>query len=352
MGMLGSVLIMLFMLSILVVVHEFGHFIAARLFKVKVEEFSIFMGPKIFSRVSKKTGTRWSIRALPIGGFCLMEGEEETVQSSTSFDSKPWYARAVILLAGALMNLLLAILIIAIMFSFFGYETNKVSEVLVAEEGTYPAQELGFEVGDRIISYDGKRVHTPNDYRIFEMVDKDMTSEIEIKKADGTVRKHTIEREKLENGAKSYIGFRFGVEKGNFFGILGNTMLYIFSLIKSVFYAIFWLITGQLGLDAVASPIGMTGIVNEVVQQDASWLPKLLALINMTALISANLAVFNLLIVPGLDGGKLLFILIELLRGGKKISPETEAKFSYVGIGLLLLLALVVAGNDILRLIR
>ena len=94
-------------------------------------------------------------------------------------------------------------------------------------------------------------------------------------------------------------------------------MLYIFSLIKSVFYAIFWLITGQLGLDAVASPIGMTGIVNEVVQQDASWLPKLLALINMTALISANLAVFNLLIVPGLDGGKLLFILIELLRGGK-----------------------------------
>lgn len=98
MDMLGSVLIMLFMLSILVVVHEFGHFIAARLFKVKVEEFSIFMGPKIFSRVSKKTGTRWSIRALPIGGFCLMEGEEETVQSSTSFDSKPWYARAVICL--------------------------------------------------------------------------------------------------------------------------------------------------------------------------------------------------------------------------------------------------------------
>lgn len=201
--------------------------------------------------------------------------------------------------------------------------------MLVAEEGTYPAQELGFEVGDRIISYDGKRVHTPNDYRIFEMVDKDMTSEIEIKKADGTVRKHTIEREKLENGAKSYIGFRFGVEKGNFFGILGNTMLYIFSLIKSVFYAIFWLITGQLGLDAVASPIGMTGIVNEVVQQDASWLPKLLALINMTALISANLAVFNLLIVPGLDGGKLLFILIELLRGGKRF-PRRQKQNSHM----------------------
>lgn len=352
MDILGSALIMLFMLSILVVVHEFGHFIAARLFKVKVEEFAIFMGPKIFSRVSKKTGTRWSLRALPVGGFCLMEGEEETVQSPTSFDSKPWYARAIILLAGSLMNLLLAILIIAILFSFFGYETNRIGKVLVAEQGTYPAQELGFEVGDKIISYDGRRVHTPSDYRIFEMVDKDMTSVIEIKKKDGTVQKHTIERETLENGGKSYIGFQFADEKGNFFAIIGNTMLHIFSLIKSVYYAIIWLITGQLGLDAVASPIGMTGLVNEVVQQEVSWLPKFLALVNMTALISANLAVFNLLIVPGLDGGKLLFVLIEIIRGGKKISPETEAKISYIGIGLLLLLALIVAGNDILKLIR
>lgn len=120
MGILGSVLIMLFILSVLVVVHELGHYFAARIFKVKVEEFAIFMGPKLFSKVSKKTGTRWSIRAFPIGGYCALEGEEETVKSSTSFVSKPWYMRAAILLAGPLMNILLAIIIIISMFLYTG----------------------------------------------------------------------------------------------------------------------------------------------------------------------------------------------------------------------------------------
>lgn len=350
MGVLGSVLIMVFMLSVLVVVHEFGHFIAARLLKIRVEEFAIFMGPKIFSRVSKKTGTRWSLRALPIGGYCALEGEEETVNSSTSFDGKPWYARALVLIAGPAMNFLLAILIVTIMFSFIGYETNRISMVVTPDEGTYPAHELGFEVGDRIISYDGKRVHTPTDYYIFEYTDDDLTSVLKIKKKDGTIQEHTIERQSIDGG-KSPIGFNFSVEKGNFFAVLGNSILYLVSLVKSIFYAIFWLITGKLGIDAMASPIGMTGLVNDVVKQDVSWIPKVLTLLNMTALISANLAVFNLLIVPGLDGGKLLFILLELIRG-KKVSPETEAKISFIGIGILLLLALVVMGNDIIKLIR
>lgn len=350
MGILGSILIMLFILSILVVVHEFGHYIAARIFNVRVEEFAIFMGPKIFSKVSKKTGTRWSIRSLPIGGFCALEGEEETVNSSTSFDSKPWYMRAGILLAGPFMNILLAIIIIISIFAFTGYETTVISQL---SKGDYPANELGFEVGDRIISYDGKRVYTTVDYELFNSIDKDLTSVIGLKKKDGTVKTYTIERHITEENYKSPIGIQFSEEKGNFFQVIGNSVLYMVSLVRSIFYAIFWLITGQIGLDALASPVGMTTIVNDVVSAEKVGLViKFLALLNMTALISANLGVFNLFIVPGLDGGKLLFIIIELLRGGKKVSPENEAKVSYIGIGLLLLFALIVMGNDILKIFR
>lgn len=345
MNIAGSILIMLLILSVLVVVHEFGHYFTARLFKVRVEEFAIFMGPKLFSRVSKKTGTRWSLRAIPMGGFCLLEGEEESVNSNTSFNNKPWYMRAVILMAGSLMNLILAIIIITSFYAFGGYTTNRIGEVKAA-----PAYDLGFEVGDKLISYDGKKIITPIDYYLFSTVDKDLTSVIGLKKTDGSVKEYTIERQETEGG-KSPIGFNFTSEKGNIFEVIWNSILYIVSLVRSIFYTLFWLITGQLGLDAVASPIGMTSIVNDVVTEQNTWAVKILDLLSMTALISANLAVFNLFIIPGLDGGKLLFILIEVIRGGKRISPESEAKISFVGLAVLILLAVVVMGNDIIKLI-
>lgn len=212
---------------------------------------------------------------------------------------------------------------------------------------------MGFEVGDRIISYDGKRVLTPMDYMLFDQLDDDLTSVIGLKKKDGTVKKYTIERQRTEDNSKSPIGILFSVEEGNIFETTWNSILYLISLVRSIFNSLIWLITGRLGLDAMASPIGMTTIVNDVVSaQKIGVVVKLLQLLQMTALISANLGVFNLFIVPGLDGGKLLFILIEILRGGKRISPENEAKVSYIGIGLLMVLALIVMGNDILRIIR
>ena len=117
MSVVGSILTMILIFSVLTVVHEWGHYLAARIFKVRVNEFSIFMGPKIFSRVGKKTGTRFSIRCLPLGGFCALEGEEETKDSPESYCNKPWYQRAVILVAGVFMNFVLAILIVSVIFS-------------------------------------------------------------------------------------------------------------------------------------------------------------------------------------------------------------------------------------------
>ena len=160
--------------------------------------------------------------------------------------------------------------------------------------------------------------------------------------------------ENYNSGAQfSKYGFSYTyAERGGFFKILGNSVLYVHSLIKSVFLSIWFLITGKLGLGALSGPIGITGIVNSVVTVQAPAASKFFALAEMTALISANLAVVNLLPLPGLDGGKLLFIVIELLRGGKKVSPKVENILSLIFFGLLILLAIIVAGNDILRLIK
>ena len=452
MSVIGSILTMILILSVLTVVHEWGHYIAARIFKVKVNEFSIFMGPKIFSRVGKKTGTRFSIRCIPLGGFCALEGEEETKDSPDSYCSKPWYQRAVILVAGVFMNFVLAILIISIVFSFVGYRTRTVGKVHDRLElgCVMPMALTDLEPGDKVIAYNGMQISTPDDYSLYTMFQETEDVTFTVRKKNGKkvqyVMDRTLERkatpEDQENpgtikmvvqvsqkigkqttklgtytsfwdnnreltitleakeggvityyygtqdeGAGLYVtetneqgvqqsfhameatalqstitkfntqsqyklfGFSFSYEKdGNIFQCIGQSFVYVWTLIKSVFLSLWWLITGQLGMDAMAGPIGITSLVNEVVTANAAVGDKILTLANMAALISANLAVFNLLPVPGLDGGKLLFIAIERIRGGKQISPETEGKISLVFFALLILLAIVIAGNDIVNL--
>ncbi|MBO4325682.1 MAG: site-2 protease family protein [Clostridia bacterium] len=494
MSVVISILIMIFILSILVVVHEWGHFIVARIFKVKVNEFSIFMGPKLFQRTTKKTGMKFSIRALPFGGYCALEGElpdeeeggetgapaeangesdaevaaEETAESkvsvkdgSGSFFKKPWYIRALVLVAGVTMNYLLALLIVAIIFAFNGYDTRYVSAV--SEDA--PATIAGIQEGDEVLKFNGMNITTPVDYSLYTYVSVPENTTFTVRKKDGTKLKYGFEKDikieanegtdKEENpgtistsvnvysltgrkfktrtelgtytsywdnnraltitlryasgeAVEYFYGTRDGVkglyvttwsdyskpetgttemrtglhetlsdeeyvdafieyynsgsqftkygfsftysEKGGFFGIIGNSFLYVHSLIKSVFLSIWFLITGKLGLGALSGPIGITGIVNSVVTVQAPASSKFFAIAEMTALISANLAVVNLLPVPGLDGGKLLFIIIELCRGGKKVPAKVENIISMIFFGLLILLAIIVAGNDIVRL--
>ena len=495
------------MLSVLVVVHEWGHFIVARLFKVKVNEFSIFMGPKLFQRKTRKTGMLFSIRALPFGGYCALEGEvEDTPEDAPAddssedsaevpaetlllgesgaetpaaddadkkgkskdytFSSRPWYQRALILLAGVTMNYILAVLIVSLIFAFNGYDTRRVSTV----SDDAPMTIAGLEVGDKVLEYDGKNIVTPVDYSLYNYISQPDDVTFTVKKRDGTKLRYGFDRhieinanegadkeanpgtvsvrtdvyiltgrkyksrtelgtyyaywdnnraltitlncpsgERIEyyygerdgekglyitrwpagsstpvtehptnlhhpaegekqltdaeyvdafiteyNEYQSYARFGFSYtygERGNFFTVIGNAFLYTHSLIKSVFLSLWYLITGKLGLNALSGPIGITGIVNDVVSNTAaSSSLKFAALAEMTALISANLAVVNLLPLPGLDGGKLLFILIELLRGGKKVSAKVEGILSMIFFGLLILLAIIVAGSDIFRL--
>lgn len=431
-----SIFIMLIILTVLVVVHEWGHYISARIFGVKVNEFSIFIGPKIFSRKGKKTGTVFSIRCIPLGGFCAMEGEETTEDGDESYCNKPWWQRTIILLSGVLMNIVLAIVVITIIFMVYGYDTRKVSYV----NDFMPAQMINLEEGDSIIEYNDYSVFNPLDYNLVNYaVNLDDTT-LTVKKEDGSkeyfklgrvvnkdeknayiVIKQVVDDAEENIGiytskwdtdyleikhvqgsgeAKQFIfakddtgeyysnitlfdssgnisqaatpmdyssddvkailasytpykvGFAFSVEKGNIFESLGNAVVYNASLVKSVFNSLKWLVTGRLGMDAMSGPIGLTTVVDDVVTAEVSIMARFVSLLEMAALISANLAAFNVLPIPGLDGGKLIFIIIELIRRGKKVSPEKEAVVSLIFLALLVLFSILIAGNDILRIVR
>lgn len=433
-----SILVMILILTVLVVVHEWGHYIAARIFKIKVNEFSIFMGPKIFSRVGKKTGTVFSIRCLPLGGFCALEGEEKTENSDEAFCNKPWWQRTIVLLAGVFMNLVLAIVIITIIFLINGYTTREVS--VVSEH--LPISVVGLEPGDSIVDYNDYSVFNSMDFNLINYAVNLDKSNIVIEKANGTEEEYIFDRtiskndddksgssvikiskisndktvfiadyiakwqtnnlnvqinyadntskvydfkadaegnfsstlvmtdkdgktsesvpytsEKVKSAMLGYSPTQFGfsfnyVEDGNIFECIGNAAVYNASLIKSVFNSIKWLITGRLGLDAMSGPIGITTVVDDVVTADVSLSSRILTLMEMGALISANLAAFNVLPIPGLDGGKLVFIIIELIRRGKKVPPEKEAIISFAFLALLILFSIFIAGNDIIRIIR
>ncbi|MFR1517531.1 MAG: RIP metalloprotease RseP [Clostridia bacterium] len=438
MNIVVSILIMLLILTILVIVHEWGHYIAARIFGVTVNEFSIFMGPKIFSRVGKKRGTVFSIRCLPLGGYCAMEGEETTEETAGAFCNKPWWQRTIILLAGVFMNIVLAIVVMTVIFMIYGYETRKVSVV----SDYMPMAMVGLEVGDSITNYNGYSIYNPLDFNLVKYADGAGDSEFTIKKANGTKEKYKLVRDidetaktaeiqiyaikgkskthigtyraswadgslvidmtredrsgekyafkkSVENEKDRYVcvkteydqnstvlsvrddlyneetvqnqlagfdpykyGLSFSFKKGNLFETMGNAVTYNVSLVKSVFNSLKWLFTGRLGMEAMSGPIGLTTVVEDIVTENVGISSRIVTLLQMAALISANLAAFNILPIPGLDGGKLIFIIIELIRRGKKVPPEKEAVVSLIFLALLILFSLFVAGNDILRIIK
>ena len=424
-----SILVMLIMLSILTIVHEWGHFIAARIFKVKVTEFSIFMGPCLWSKTSKKSGTKYSIRALPIGGYCAFEDDQGNADAPDSLNSQKWYKRLVIFIAGVFLNIVLAFVITIIMLFFTGYQTNTISSV---PENTVMSV-VGIEKGDKLVEINDHTVLTPTDYDIYSyaiadnnedpltmdshytlLYEKkdgsdlfcDISKQIifttekdaegkEIKKTESY--RYTVVTNDGKSDKKSYVLFsklleqptetstqlrceltitadgnttteevnltgknynRLGgdtftfVKTYNPFKIIGHSGKYLVSMVKSIYTSLFWLIDGTVGLEAVSGPVGLTTVVDDVVgEKSISFWVKLLTLMNMTALISVNLGVFNMLPFPGLDGFHVIFIIVELIRGGKKVPPNIQNIISTVGLVLLMALAVLIMFSDIFKIV-
>lgn len=320
---------------LLIFVHEFGHFITAKSVGIKVNEFALGMGPLLFH--VKKGDTEYSLRALPIGGYCKMEGEDEESSDKAAFNNKSLPAKALVVVAGSVMNLLLAIIIISIIFFAVGMPSTSIKELSPG----LPAVTAGLLPGDKIVQVENTEIKEWNDITDVIGNSKENTVTI-IAERDGVGNTFEVDVVKAEDGRR-IIGITPDYTK--------NPAKAIVLGIKSTFEmgvkmveVIGQLIAGEVSTKELTGPVGIVYMVGDTAK--LGWI----YLAQFTALISLNLAIFNMLPFPALDGGRLLFMVIRIFTG-KTISDETEGKIHFVGLMLLFGLMIYVTFQDIGRFI-
>lgn len=428
-----GILVALIALSFLILIHELGHFIAAKSVGIKVLEFSIFMGPKLFS--VRRGETVYSLRLIPMGGYVKMEGEDEASDDARSFSKQALWKRALVIVSGPAMNVLLAFILASIVLSSVGYTTNRVS--YLGENS--PLRAAGMEEGDKLISYAGKRLYDPGtdisillygengspkdivyvDAETGERITRTVTpartqtiwrlgftavadekgegtNEIQmiddnsplraagIRRGDIVVRVdgipvsntkeiqqvlnvtrpdkeapltlevqrngNTLTFENIKPYAYSAFTLDLGFErqKGSFFGTVKAAFNFSVSNIRNVFVTLGWLFKGTIAFKELSGPVGIIGSVGSVVQERQPVSEILLNLLYLSAFISINLGVMNLLPIPALDGSILLILLIEKIRG-KPMPQEKVGMISMIGFVFLICLLIATLFNDIPR---
>ena len=335
------VILALFVFGILVMIHELGHFLMARAFGVGINEFSIGMGPKILSKKGKKYYTVYSLRALPIGGYVSMVGEDEASDDPNAFGQKSVWKRILIVLAGPVMNILLGFLLTLILV----LSTDKLASTTIGDFQDGAISSVQLEIGDIVTHVNGTRVHTGNEL-VYEIMNKgyaplDLTV---IRNGQETTLEDVIfpgmETEGIAFGSPD---FKVHIEAKNFGTVLKHTFFRSVSTVKMIFDQLFDLIRGRFGLNAVSGPIGITEEMGNAAK--SGWD----TFIYLVTVITVNLGVFNLLPIPALDGGRLLFLIIEaVLR--RPVNKNVEGYIHFAGLLLLFALMIVVACKDIIGL--
>lgn len=347
-----AIIYLIIILGILVFVHELGHFIAAKKIGVYVSEFAVGMGPKIFSfkRKNKNDPTIYSLRLFPIGGFCAIAGEVSETDTDLKLkdnqylcNRKKW-ERFLVLIAGVTMNIITAFILLFMQSLIWGHTEQKAIVGNVPEG--YPVYNAGIEVGDTVTKVNGKKVNTWDKLTLLMSLknDKDYI-EFEVKKQDGSIKiyKVTPVKETMEDGSERLvygIGASSEVERG-FLTSIKYAFTKLGSIVSTMFLIIGSLFTGKLSLNALSGPVGMYSVV-----KTASNFEQLVYLM---AYLSVNLAVVNAIPFPAFDGGRILFIVIEAIKGSK-VKPETENMFHTIGFILLMLLMVYITIQDIIRL--
>lgn len=340
---LWYILLTILTLSLLILIHELGHFLTARAFGVAIKEFSIGMGPKILSKTSKKSGIAFSLRLFPIGGFVAMVGEDEESDDENALNNKPVWQRMVITAAGATMNLLLGIILMAVVVTMspaIGGTT-----VLRFTEENALSEQSGLKIGDEIVEVDGTKVHIASELA-YEIM-RNGTEPLDLKvRRDGEllvlkdVKFPTMVSDGIEFGMTDFVVLAIEKNVGN---VIKQSFFRSVSTVKMIWQSLIDLVTGRYGLEQMSGPIGVTTAVSEAASA------SVIDFLYLVVVITVNLGIFNLLPLPALDGGRLLFQLIELIRR-KPIKPELEGYVHFAGILLLMLLMIVVSLNDIIKL--
>lgn len=345
MSMIAAILVF----GLIILIHEFGHFIVAKKCGIGVIEFSIGMGPRLWS--VQKGETRYSVKALPFGGSCMMLGEDENETDPKAFNNKPVWARIAVVAAGPVFNFLLAFVFGIVIVRAAGYDAPRLVDV---SEG-FPAKEQGMQAGDVITRLNKEPVVVYRDITLYMMLHPTAPVTVEYNRplADGAMEKRTaVITPKYSQETGSYmLGI---VVSGRYQPVHGlvETLKYgayegVYC-IKTAIKSIGMMIRGQVGMDDMAGPVRMVSIIDDTVKETIPYGIEtvVLTLMNLCILLSSSLGVMNLLPIPALDGGRLVFLLLEAVRG-RPIDKEKEGMVHMAGMVVLMGLMILVLFNDI-----
>jgi len=340
-----GIILAILVFGLIIFVHELGHFLLAKANGIRVDEFSMGMGPRLWSFV--KGETRYSLKLFPIGGSCAMGEDDVNDMEEGSFNSKSVWARISVVAAGAIFNFLFALIFAIVIVGYTGYDKPIVSDVI---EG-FPAQEAGMQAGDRIVRIDGKKINLWREISFHNMFHQGETVDV-VYERDGKKHEVTLTPKQDEDG-----NYLLGVtspkayEKANFFTAIEYGAYEVKFRITTTIESLKMLFTGAVGVDQLSGPVGIVDVMDETYQQTKQYgfVVVLLQMLDMGVLLSANLGVMNLLPFPALDGGRLVFLFVEAIRR-KRVPADKEGWVHAIGMILLLILMAFVMFNDIKKL--
>lgn len=333
--------------GVIIASHEFGHFITAKLFGVRVNQFAIGMGPCIWKK--QKGETQYSLRLFPIGGFCAMEGEDGESDDERAFFRKKVWKRFIIVAAGAIVNLIMGFLIVLLMLSQEDLIGTPQINQFYENAAT---QQCGLQEKDVIMKINGRRVYSQYDLGFLLSRDKDSTVDFTVKRDGETVQVPDVQFDTRtdEDGNETmvYDFIIVGVKPG-FVSVMKYGFMETISIGRIVWISLFDLITGTYGFKDLSGPIGTVSMIAQVTE--TATRTDLTPILMILALISINIGIFNLLPIPALDGGRLFFLLIEAIFR-KPVNRKYEGWIHAVGLVLLIGLMIAISFSDILKLAR
>lgn len=345
-----TIIYFILILGIIVFIHELGHFLFAKKAGIYVYEFSIGMGPQIFKWKRKNDETEYAIRLFPIGGFVQMAGEEveidENVPKEKRMQSKTWLQRFMTVIAGIMFNFILAIVLLFIVGLINGTPANKPYVSFVDPEGN--AYQAGLTEGSIITKIDNVKINNYDRLLLEYQIRIGNDIKFEVKDQNGNINTITISPLKVEENGETTYKYGFNLSDTVEHGFL-NSIKYAFtktgSLIEQMFFTILYLCTGKLSLNSLSGPIGIFSIVGEAAKTG------FINIIYLLAFISINVGFINLLPLPAFDGGHILFLIIEKIKG-KPVDIKIENIIHSIGFVLLMILMIIITYNDIIRLLK
>lgn len=336
-----NIILAMLMIGVLVFVHELGHFVMAKRAGITVNEFSIGMGPKLLAK--EKNGTFYSLRLLPIGGYCAMAGagydDPDAPVDANGFNTKTLKERFSVIFAGPFMNFVLAIVLFAVAYMYFGAPAENAYIGYVSEDS--PAYVGGLAEGDTILEINGTTISSWTDMSTQIQANANIEMSVIIER-DGVEEEIFITPYIPDGSATAIIGVTQGLVKLSLTQAVKYGFIYTYDFTKELIVIIFEMFTGQTAVD-LSGPVGIVNVVDQVAETGY------MQLFLLAGILSVNLGVMNLIPLPALDGGRLTFMLIELVRG-KPVSQEKEAMVNFIGIIFLFGLMIFVTYKDIVEL--